>query len=230
MRPCSTIHLAHFRAALVKCIFQAFRFRLFCLAQCSQLVAVLLDLLLFLKSLDALHLLGRSAMQGFGLLKRKRRTFLIASCRRELRLTKRSATGPEGTGTHQHADDDFFKHFLSISNIFCEYARACRAYNALFEPAITFLPITGTGLTPAALEKHGRTIYKTKSCRKGIPMLVGISAVSITLPLFFCENNLGRSNLLNSATWKTCWCGGMMAAASRIAREIRMCRTASDTN
>lgn len=43
-------------------------------------------------------------------------------------------------------------------------------------------------------------------------MPVGINAIPITLPLFFCEKDQGRSNLLNRATWKTCWCGGMMAS------------------
>ena len=44
-------------------------------------------------------------------------------------------------------------------------------------------------------------------------MLVGINAIEITLPLFFCEKNQGSSNLLNRASWKSCLCGGMMARA-----------------
>ena len=35
-------------------------------------------------------------------------------------------------------------------------------------------------------------------------MLVGINAIEITLPLFFCEKNPGSSNLLNRASWKSC--------------------------
>jgi len=59
-------------------------------------------------------------------------------------------------------------------------------------------------LRSAVSAKTAICSVKTKSCRKEIPMLVGISAVSNTLPLFFCENNPGSSNLLNSATWKAC--------------------------
>jgi len=35
-------------------------------------------------------------------------------------------------------------------------------------------------------------------------MLVGINAIELTQPLFFCEKELGMSNLLNRASWKSC--------------------------
>lgn len=35
-------------------------------------------------------------------------------------------------------------------------------------------------------------------------MPVGINAIQITLPLFFCEKDLALSILLNRATCKTC--------------------------